>query len=97
MRRKRYSLEDIDATTRIGDLWDDGVWIGPRHLPFFLRANVVFVAFWFVIVTGICLAVWADAAHLRFAFALPLGLASGAAVTFIFMFGFSRGWVADGD
>jgi hypothetical protein len=76
---------------------DDGYWIGPRDLRVFVRSNRFYVGFWFVVITGIALAVWVDVVKAPAWVAIPLGLFTGVLATLGLMFGFSRGWVADDD
>jgi hypothetical protein len=76
--------------------YDEGRWIGPPDLRFFLRENWWYCAYWFVgdmlIVGGIC----ANVAGWGW-LGVPVGIAAGASVWFLMMFAFSRGWMAEGD
>ena len=74
---------------------DDGRWIGPPRLGVFLRANSFFVAFWYLVVTGIVWAVLVDVAGMGRLWAFLLALVLGAPAALCFMFAFSRGWVAE--
>ena len=79
------------------DLWVDGVWVGPRSLRFFLRVNWFLVVAWLLILCGIALAIWIDVAEVPSWSIPPLTIATGTGATLAFMFGFSRGWIREGD
>jgi hypothetical protein len=81
----------------VHDLWDDGRWIGPRSLRVFLRVNRGFALLWYLVLAGICWAVWSDVLGAPWFASLPLGLASSTLPTLAFMFLFSRGWISEGD
>jgi hypothetical protein len=87
--------ESIDASDA---LWCEGVWVGPRSSRVFVRRNRFFVGFWAFVLTGISIAFWADVVGLRsWLLILPLAIPTAAAATACVAFGFSRGWIGDGD
>jgi hypothetical protein len=101
-RRKPDSPTSATAEARSDDrsvaLWCDGVWVGPRSLRVFVRQNRFLVGFWAFVLTGISVAIWADTAGLRsWLLILPLAIPTGAAATAGVAFGFSRGWIGDGN
>jgi hypothetical protein len=80
------------------DLSKDGVWIGPRSLPVFLRDNWIFAAFWLFGLTFMAFGFWVTSGGVKsYALALPLAIATGATVTIVLMFLFSRGWIGEGE
>jgi hypothetical protein len=85
-----------DKVTLSNDLWAGG-WRWPRTVRQFIGATI-FVGFYCVVLTGIAWAFWVDVAGVSsVALSLPLGILSGAALTFAVMFAFSRGWIVEGD
>jgi hypothetical protein len=101
-RRNSESSEGVTLTRESAcdrdEMWCDGVWVGPRSLRTFVRLNRFFVGFWAFVLTFISIAFWADAVGLTsWLLILPLAIATAAGGTACFMFGFSRGWIGDGD
>jgi hypothetical protein len=94
-------MDDRPAATESGgtadDLWVHGVWVGPRSLRLFLRVNRFFVAWCLFILALIALAFWSDVGGVSSWFAFPLSIVTGAVLTLVIMFAFSRGWVREGD
>lgn len=78
----------------IENLWrQDGYWIGPRDLRFFLRRSWPMAALYLLFLTPVTSAMIA----LTLGPSAPFAITGGVLVWLGLMFAFSRGWVAQGD
>jgi hypothetical protein len=81
--------------------WDtngNATWIGPRDLRYFLRANRFLVSYWTVGLMFLSWGFWVDAADLGALWlSVPLGVVTGGFAALALTFGFSRGWISEGD
>ena len=79
------------------DLWENGHWRGPRSVRAFVRENRGFPWFYLLFWTAIFGVILWDGVRRWYAF--PIAVMAAAALTFVLVFLFSRGWLgnADGD
>ena len=61
-----------------------------------MSKNKGFAGFWYLVVTLIAVVALTDVLDSRL-LGIPVGVAGGTLVWFVFMFGFAHGWIAEGD